>query len=259
MLRFLYRRLLLWHPAEFRRRFGDEILDIFDCSPDRTAALVLIADGLVSLVRQWAFRAEFRHMRIMAADAWLFRSLASDTPRPRALLHGGLTTALLLYMAAGVAGNGGAPPALAGAHYSAPWTSPGTRAWAAVSRFRGMIEPANEAATAYYRGIRVLYALDADHDLTISAWEMFTAPQALRRLDTNADGALSPEECGSMPGPGAREFMRVHRVLAALDADHDGEISASEIANSAAALRRLDRNGDGQLTKDEVFAGSRLP
>ena len=33
----------------------------------------------------------------------------------------------------------------------------------------------------------------------------------------------------------------------------DGEISASEIKNSAAALRRLDKNGDGSLTAVEVI------
>src|SRR4051812_42785877 len=37
-------------------------------------------------------------------------------------------------------------------------------------------------------------------------------------------------------------------VLAALDADGDGELSASEIDNAAVALRTLDRNKDGKLT-----------
>ena len=41
-------------------------------------------------------------------------------------------------------------------------------------------------------------------------------------------------------------------VAAALDADRDGAVSAAEIRSSAAALRTLDRNGDGQLTSDEV-------
>ena len=41
-------------------------------------------------------------------------------------------------------------------------------------------------------------------------------------------------------------------VLIVLDVNHDGEISASEIANAAAALKTLDKNKDGKLTADEV-------
>jgi hypothetical protein len=48
-------------------------------------------------------------------------------------------------------------------------------------------------------------------------------------------------------------FMRENPVLAALDSNHDGEISASEIDHSAAALRTLDRNGDGSLEAFEVL------
>ena len=48
-------------------------------------------------------------------------------------------------------------------------------------------------------------------------------------------------------------FMRENPVLAALDTDHDGEISAVEIANSPTSLKRLDRNGDGSLTPDELI------
>ena len=41
-------------------------------------------------------------------------------------------------------------------------------------------------------------------------------------------------------------------IAAAIDADHDGSLSAAEIRGSASALKSLDRNGDGQLTADEV-------
>lgn len=41
-------------------------------------------------------------------------------------------------------------------------------------------------------------------------------------------------------------------IAAALDANHDGVVSAAEIRSSASALKELDRNGDGQLTSDEV-------
>jgi Ca2+-binding EF-hand superfamily protein len=47
--------------------------------------------------------------------------------------------------------------------------------------------------------------------------------------------------------------MRENPVLAALDADHDGEISAAEIRNAPAVLRTLDTNGDRRLTSGEVL------
>ena len=131
---------------------------------------------------------------------------------------------------------------------------------------------ANESAATYFRVIRVLAALDADHDGVISASEIANAPAALLTLDTDHDGALSPEECGRAfaddPAQNARmeatldpdalrrarlTFMRIHPVLAALDADHDGVISAAEIQNAPAALKTLDKNGDGRLTPDELI------
>jgi hypothetical protein len=43
-----------------------------------------------------------------------------------------------------------------------------------------------------------------------------------------------------------------------LDANHDGVIDADEIANASAALKTLDKNGDGKLTPAE-FMGPRPP
>ncbi len=41
-------------------------------------------------------------------------------------------------------------------------------------------------------------------------------------------------------------------LIAALDANHDGVIDATEIDNAPAALRKLDKNNDGKLTRDEL-------
>ena len=56
----------------------------------------------------------------------------------------------------------------------------------------------------------------------------------------------------SPPGPGLRPRTRVSLVISVLDAKHDGVVDAAEIANAPAALRTLDRNGDGKLTMDEL-------
>ena len=40
--------------------------------------------------------------------------------------------------------------------------------------------------------------------------------------------------------------------MQALDVNHDGIIDSNEIANASAELKTLDKNGDGQLTPDEL-------
>lgn len=55
MTRLLYRCLILLHPSWFKDQFGDEMLCIFDESPQRET-LPLLGDGLVSLIRQWLLR-----------------------------------------------------------------------------------------------------------------------------------------------------------------------------------------------------------
>lgn len=56
------------------------------------------------------------------------------------------------------------------------------------------------------------------------------------------DDGRAPEASGRRPDP----------LMAALDADSDGTISATELAGAAAALRSLDRDGDGRLTQGET-------
>src|SRR5206468_1850005 len=49
--------------------------------------------------------------------------------------------------------------------------------------------------------------------------------------------------------------IRTDPVLSTLDKDHNGEISADEIAAAPTALLTLDKNQDGKLTEDEVSPG----
>ena len=41
-------------------------------------------------------------------------------------------------------------------------------------------------------------------------------------------------------------------VVATLDANHDGVIDAGEIANASQALKSLDKNADGRLSREEL-------
>ena len=46
-------------------------------------------------------------------------------------------------------------------------------------------------------------------------------------------------------------------ALVALDRDGDGELSADELQTAVEALKQLDKNSDGRLTPDELGVGQR--
>lgn len=110
----------------------------------------------------------------------------------------------------------------------------------------------------------IVMALDTNHDGVIDAAEIANAPAALKTLDKNGDGKLTIDELmGPRPhfdeanapadAPDDRPRPPLPLVIAALDANHDGVIDASEIANASAALLKLDQNGDGKLTMLELM------
>lgn len=47
-------------------------------------------------------------------------------------------------------------------------------------------------------------------------------------------------------------FIRMSPILNAVDTDQNGVVSAAEIQNAPAALRKLDKNNDGKLSRDEA-------
>ena len=280
MLRWLYIQLIWLHPAPFRWRFGDDMLDDFDRAPNR-AKLRYLVDAPVSLARQWLLRPEFRHIESPAASAEalldtgtapLFQTFETYRPRPAALLHGGLLALLSIVFAVIVMSKAGgvARPFLIGVHDSRPSELPVDRNSIAAKDLNTTIKVTPDPFEAwlklagpYFASMPVLRALDVDRNLALSPWEIATAPAALRKLDINYDGNLTAEECGLRIAPNSvapallarvhQRFMSFHPVLAVLDADGDGEISAQEIARAAAALRELDLNGDGYLTADELI------
>ncbi len=64
--------------------------------------------------------------------------------------------------------------------------------------------------------------------------------------------AQAPGEGGARRGGPGGPGRGPSPVIRALDADHNGEISAVEIANAATALRTLDTDNDGILTAVEL-------
>jgi len=123
----------------------------------------------------------------------------------------------------------------------------------------------------------LIEALDTDKDHKLSADELTAAPSSLLKLDADGDGSLSKDELRPKPpgkkdaesteadskestdepqGPPPEEKEDRKRpvppLIAALDTDKDGTLSATEIQNATESLKTLDENKDGELTRDEL-------
>ena len=79
-----------------------------------------------------------------------------------------------------------------------------------------------------------------------------------RRGPGDEGGPRGPRgERGRPGGPGGPPPP--NPIMMALDVDGDHEISAAEIEGAVVALKRLDKNGDGKLTQDELRPPRRGP
>jgi Ca2+-binding EF-hand superfamily protein len=269
-------------------------------------------------------------------DTPKFYSAPAGGPRPAALVQGAAVAILVMGGVLALMGRGGGrliPFSIGSRTPREGLLQVGTGEGPGTLSAEVVVKPPRERPSRgqlfnYFQAIRVLNAIDTDHDLIISDAEMAGAPAILRSLDLDHDGKLSPEECGfAAPenGPSADElfeewmafdrnrdgkleagelperlrgvlqraerdadgkvsaadlrrlaeregakrkgivadpgfarrsrtwFMRVHPVLAALDGDESGDVSAVEISTAAAALRALDWNHDGELGAEELL------
>jgi hypothetical protein len=107
MLRHLYRCALRLHPSSFRRRFGDEMLSIFDQQKGKLAAFGLMLDCVFSLLRQRTLRSHIDTELPAAAPRTptlehipSFQSFDTFQPRTPAMIHGALLSLILFFMTA---------------------------------------------------------------------------------------------------------------------------------------------------------------
>jgi len=154
----------------------------------------------------------------------------------------------------------------------------GGRRGGGEGRRGGGDEPGETAAPSAADMVKALMAFDKNGDGNLTRDEVPERMQGLfDRADADKNGILSAEEIAKVAQPqpavgrgdgegrgegqgegrgGGRgegmSFMKMDPILAALDMDGDGTISAAELANAPATLLKLDKNQDGKLTEDEV-------
>lgn len=129
--------------------------------------------------------------------------------------------------------------------------------------------------------VKSLMAFDANGDGKLTRAELPERFQGIfDRADENKDGFLTAEEIrkvaaamappsgpegggregrggpegGRREGPrGEMNFIRMDPILAAVDADGNGVLSADEIRKAPAAIRKLDQDGDGKVSRQEAM------
>jgi Ca2+-binding EF-hand superfamily protein len=105
----------------------------------------------------------------------------------------------------------------------------------------------------------LLKQADTNKDGILSRSELITfteKQEAVRRQESDnrekeeaerrkREGTTTPQQGPGGPG-------RVIPIVAALDTDKDGEISAEEIASAAVSLKILDKDSDGKIPAEEL-------
>lgn len=148
----------------------------------------------------------------------------------------------------------------------------------------------NAAGNVVEENVKTLMAFDANGDGKLAKSELPERMQGIfDRADENKDGFLTVDElrkyataqaaAANTAAPGGRggpeggrggpegerrdgpgremNFIRMDPVLAAIDTNSDGTISADEIRNAAKSIRKLDLDGDGKVTQEELTTAMR--
>lgn len=100
-----------------------------------------------------------------------------------------------------------------------------------------------------------LQIFDLNRDNQISPDEYDGPARLFKKFDDDGDGTVSYAELypeRMMEREAAKPKAEDQDVLSAMDADKDGKVSREEFKGTDAAWKRLDRNGDGFLTRSDA-------
>jgi Ca2+-binding EF-hand superfamily protein len=120
--------------------------------------------------------------------------------------------------------------------------------------------------------VQQLMALDRNQDGVLTPNELPARMQNLfQRADANHDRKITPDEIRAMASrqgmPAGNPSLPMEHgiptandpLLYAMDTDHDGILSAAELAAAGTTLLTLDRNHDGVITPEEMPAQVQSP
>ncbi|MEM7114636.1 MAG: aryl-sulfate sulfotransferase [Chloroflexota bacterium] len=116
----------------------------------------------------------------------------------------------------------------------------------------------NEEAARILRGMGesaafIFNMLDTDGDGRLTAAEIEAAPDILRSLDKDGDGGLNETELEGYGYHFMAGRVRANAIVRMLDLDGDCFVSAADIADAPNRIRRLDRDKDGIVRREDVL------
>lgn len=278
MIRRLYRLLVRLHPQEFRDRFGDEMVLIYDDVSNLRGRASLFADAILSACRQHVLRGgagmTVSTLRRNPDGGPLFAGIENSRPSLLILANGCAATAVawlgLSFMMSPARDHRMARLEFGGAHRlvdsrlypppvqiraSGPSAKQAARAEDRQPQARSV--PSGKAARSIWSRMLSAFGVTSGAEPDAIALKarndgMYaSAPQ-------NASRARQPHPVLLSPSIGA--LYTSDLLVNSIDRDLDLRLSASEIGLAPERLLSLDNNHDGRLTAEEcgLKAGSGL-
>ncbi len=257
MLRSLYIQLLRLHPSAFRTRYGDEMLSIYDEAARSGRPWPLFSDACVSLGRQWLLRENEpapQPAPLASSDGVpVFYCADQSMPPKSALFNGGLVALAAFALVGFALGHG---------QGRRPWNTTFSGSNRAVAGSVGFGVEGGQSAIAFGGGASGGRSSTRSDVGTDSVWvrilrfyeNAFSKPRPPAPREVTASTWTPAPAPAQAATQSSRSIVYLALSRRTFDANHDGIVSADEIANAGAALRGMDRNGDGRLTADDYFA-----
>jgi hypothetical protein len=245
----VYSCLIRMHPRQFRKKYGREMLWIYEQEAGGRRAGLLLADAVVSLVRQWGFRKPAPIRPAALGGGPTFATCGDDMPRPSALFHGALATVLAFGVVSMAINHGG-------------YRQRAGRRPVRILPAQQMVTPSPAAAETE---VAAKQAAPGESDSfgvgsVLGSIDILAAPGILLELSKRLGDKLIAD-VADRPAVPARTAMSVEELIEALmayDRSGDGTLQRIETPPHLLGLfALLDLNRDGVLTSSEIRRAAR--